>query len=57
MQKYEIVKESNLNKSNYQLGQMLNVQGLGACLVVGFSSETGTAMVFAYKMQKIIGII
>ena len=52
MNKYGIAIEPDIN-----VGQIVEIQGLGTCLVIGFASTTGATMFFSYKLQEIIGII
>lgn len=54
---YRVLRHSINNNTNMNVGQLISSDGIGECLIIGFSSQTGNPMVFSYDMQKIIGLI
>lgn len=40
--------------SGYRVGDVVEINGLESCVVIGFSSVTGAIMVYSYKLQNII---
>lgn len=55
--KYRVLRHSINNNTNLMVGQLISLDEIGECLIIGFSSQTGNPMVFSYDMQKIIGLI
>lgn len=54
---YRVLRHSINNNTNLKVGQFVSLDGIGECLIIGFSSQTGNPMVFSYDIQKIIGLI